>query len=347
MIPQTSSKVDTFSLIKHTNLPEDWRVALREAYRTPVALLTALGFSPAQQTPLLADDQGFMTLVPQAFAQKMRPQDPTDPLLLQVLPRAQEAIQLPDFNNDPLQEASFNPVPGVVHKYQGRALLIAASHCAINCRYCFRRHYPYAEQKRARSQWQASLSYIEQQTDIQEIVLSGGDPLALTDSGLFDLISAIEQIAHIKRLRIHSRLPIVLPQRITLALCQRLEHSRLTCVMVVHANHANELAEDVAQACELLRQHQVQLLNQSVLLAQVNDNLASLKGLSERLIELGVMPYYLHLPDRVAGTRHFFVSLERGQALVAQMQACMSGYLVPKLVREEPGKLSKTLYSPS
>jgi len=346
MIPQSTAQVDPFSLIKHTNLPEDWRTALREAYRTPAQLLSALCFSPDQQIPLLAFDQGFMTLVPKAFVQKMRQQDPTDPLLLQVLPQAKEAIQRPDFNDDPLEEASFNPVPGVVHKYQGRALLIAASHCAINCRYCFRRHYPYAEQKRARSQWQESLHYIEQQTDIEEIILSGGDPLALTDTLLFDLISAVEKIPHIKRLRIHSRLPIVLPQRITLSLCQRLESSRLTCVMVVHANHANELAQDVAQACALLREHKVQLLNQSVLLAQVNDNLKALKNLSERLIDIGVMPYYLHAPDRVEGTTHFFVSLKQCQALVAQMQACMSGYLVPKLVREEPGKLSKTLYSP-
>ena len=347
MIPQSATQVEPLSLIKHTSLPEDWRTQLREAYRTPQQLLAALGFSTAQQTIMLADDQGFVTLVPKAFAQKMRPQDPTDPLLLQVLPRAQEATTDPSFNNDPLQEASFNPMPGIVHKYQGRALLIAAGHCAINCRYCFRRHYPYGDQKRARSEWQQSLSYIEQHPDIEEIILSGGDPLALTDSKLFELITAIEAIPHVNRLRIHSRLPIVLPQRITLKLCQRLERSRLTCVMVVHANHANELAEDVAQACTQLREHKVHLLNQSVLLAQVNDNLASLKELSERLFELGVMPYYLHLPDHVAGTTHFFVSLERGQSIVAQMQACMSGYLVPKLVREEPGKLSKTLYSPS
>jgi EF-P beta-lysylation protein EpmB len=347
MIPQSATQVEPLNLIKHTSLPEDWRTQLREAYRTPQQLLAALGFSTAQQTTMLADDHGFATLVPKAFAQKMRPQDPTDPLLLQVLPRAQEATTDPSFNNDPLQEASFNPMPGIVHKYQGRALLIAAGHCAINCRYCFRRHYPYGDQKRARSEWQQSLSYIEQHPDIEEIILSGGDPLALTDSKLFELITAIEAIPHVNRLRIHSRLPIVLPQRITLKLCQRLERSRLTCVMVVHANHANELAEDVAQACTQLREHKVHLLNQSVLLAQVNDNLASLKELSERLFELGVMPYYLHLPDHVAGTTHFFVSLEHGQSILAQMQACMSGYLVPKLVREEPGKLSKTLYSPS
>jgi EF-P beta-lysylation protein EpmB len=346
MIPQSTAQVEPLSLIKSTSLPEDWRTQLREAYRTPQALLTALGFSNTQQKALLADDQGFTTLVPKAFVQKMQPQDPKDPLLLQVLPQSQEAIHHLEFNNDPLQEAHFNPVPGVVHKYKGRALLIAAGHCAINCRYCFRRHYPYNEQKLERTQWQQSLRYIEQHPDIEEIILSGGDPLALTDPQLFSLIEAIEGIAHIKRLRIHSRLPIVLPQRITLELCQRLERSRLTCVMVVHANHANELAADVALACDRLHQHKVKLLNQSVLLAQVNDNLTSLKHLSERLFEIGVMPYYLHLPDHVAGTTHFFVSLARSQSIVAQMQACMSGYLVPKLVREEPGKLSKTLYSP-
>ena len=347
MIPQSTAQVEPLSLIKHTTTPEDWRTQLREAYRTPQQLLTALGFSAAQQATLLADEQGFSTLVPKAFAQKMRPQDPADPLLLQVLPQAEEAIKHTDFNDDPLQEARFNPVPGVVHKYQGRALLIAAGHCAINCRYCFRRHYPYSDQKRARSEWQHSLRYIEKHPDIEEIILSGGDPLALTDGQLFELITAIEAIPHIKRLRIHSRLPIVLPQRISLTLCQRLAHSPLNCVMVVHANHANELGLDVAQACALLRQHQVQLLNQSVLLANVNDTLTCLKELSERLFELGIMPYYLHLPDHVAGTTHFFVSLKRGQSLVAKMQASMSGYLVPKLVREEPGEKSKTLYCQS
>ena len=347
MIPQSTAQVEPLSLIKHANPPEDWRTQLREAYRTPQQLLNALGFSEAQQATLIADDQGFSTLVPKAFAQKMQPQDPTDPLLLQVLPRYEEAVKHPKFNDDPLQEAQFNPVPGVVHKYQGRALLIAAGHCAINCRYCFRRHYPYSDQKRARNEWRQSLSYIKKHADIKEIILSGGDPLALTDVQLFELIAAIEAIPHVKRLRIHSRLPIVLPQRITLELCQRLARSHLDCIMVVHANHANELGKDVAQACALLRQHQVQLLNQSVLLAHVNDTLTCLKELSERLFELGIMPYYLHLPDHVAGTTHFFVNLKRGQSLVAKMQASMSGYLVPRLVREEPGKKSKTLYSQS
>ncbi|MDC9720960.1 MAG: EF-P beta-lysylation protein EpmB [Gammaproteobacteria bacterium] len=346
MIPQSAAQVEPLNLIKHSREPDDWRAQLRDAYRSPQQLLSALGFSTIQQASMIAEDQGFTTLVPIAFAQKMRPQDPTDPLLLQVLPQHQEGLAHADFNQDPLQEANYNPQPGIVHKYKGRALLIAAGHCAINCRYCFRRHYPYGEQKRARSQWQQSLNYIAQHHDIEELILSGGDPLALTDSQLFEIIGAIEAIPHIKRLRIHSRLPIVLPHRITTKLCQRLQQSRLACVLVVHANHANELGEDVAQACEKLRNHQVQLLNQSVLLAQVNDNLASLKLLSERLFTIGIMPYYLHLPDQVAGTTHFFVSLEKGQSLMALMQACMSGYLVPKLVREEPGKQSKTQYLP-
>ena len=346
MIPQSAVQVEPLSLIKHTSVANDWRVQLREAYRTPVDLLRALEFSAVDIKHMVADDQGFATLVPQAFAQKMRKQDAQDPLLLQVLPQPNEATEHPDFNNDPLEEASFNPLPGIVHKYHGRALLIAAGHCAINCRYCFRRHYPYQEQRRARSEWQDSLSYIVQHPDIEEIILSGGDPLALTDNQLFELISGIEAIGHVKRLRIHSRLPIVLPDRITKPLCERLKTSRLQVVMVVHANHANELGEDVEHACDLLRQSNVRLLNQSVLLANINDNLTSLKNLSEKLLEIGVMPYYLHLPDHVAGTTHFFVDLKKGQALAAQMQACMSGYLVPKLVREEPGMTCKTIYLP-
>jgi EF-P beta-lysylation protein EpmB len=345
MIPQSTIQVEPLSLIKHIQHSDDWRTQLRKAYRSPAQLLAALNFSSQDIVTMTSHEQGFSTLVPQAFVQKMRKQDPQDPLLLQVLPQQAEAITHPEFNTDPLQEASFNPQPGVVHKYKGRALLITASHCAINCRYCFRRHYPYGEQRRARSEWQQSLSYIDNNTDIEEIILSGGDPLALTDGQLFEIISAIEAITHIKRLRIHSRLPIVLPARITQDLCERLASSRLDCVMVVHANHANELGEDVAQACDLLRQHKVQLLNQSVLLAQVNDSLEALKALSERLFEVSILPYYLHLPDHVAGTTHFFVSLERGQTLVAQMQATMSGYLVPKLACEEPGKTSKTVYA--
>lgn len=346
MIPQSTAQVEPLSLIKQTEAQSGWRTQLRQAYRSPAQLLAALDFSAEEITAMVAKDQGFSTLVPQAFVRKMRKQDAQDPLLLQVLPQVKEALEDPSFNTDPLEEANYNPQPGIVHKYKGRALLIAASHCAINCRYCFRRHYPYGEQKLARSEWQQSLNYIEDKKDIEEIILSGGDPLALTDSHLFELIDAIEAIPHVKRLRIHSRLPIVLPDRITPELCQRLASSRLQCVMVVHANHANELGVDVAKACELLRQHKVQLLNQSVLLAQINDNLTCLKQLSERLFELGIMPYYLHLPDRVAGTTHFFVGLEQGQDLVARMQACMSGYLVPKLVREEAGKSSKTLYGP-
>ena len=163
MIPQSTAQVDPFNLIKHTNLSTQWRQQLKEAYRTPRQLLSALGFSQDEQAQMVCDDHGFMTLVPQAYAQKMRPQDPNDPLLLQVLPQPKEAIEHPDFVQDPLQEADFNPTPGIVHKYKGRALLIAAGHCAINCRYCFRRHYPYNEQKRGRNQWLESLDYIARQ----------------------------------------------------------------------------------------------------------------------------------------------------------------------------------------
>ena len=344
MIPQSAAQVEPLSLIKATQDQEDWRTQLRNAYRSPAQLLKALAFSDEDIINMVADEQGFTTLVPQAFVAKMSNNDANDPLLLQVLANADEAIEDTNFVSDPLQEASFNPQPGVVHKYHGRALLITAGHCAINCRYCFRRHYPYAEQRRGRDQWQQSLAYIADHNDIEEVILSGGDPLALTDAALFDLISAIEGIKHIKRLRIHSRLPIVLPARITNELCNRLKGSRLTCVMVVHANHANELGEDVAQACDLLRHSKVQLLNQSVLLNRINNSLDSLKQLSERLCDIGVMPYYLHLPDHVAGTTHFFVNVERGQDLIQQMRACMPGYLVPKLAREEPGQLNKTIY---
>lgn len=347
MIPETVAQVEPQAqviLSPEQNAEEQrWRQQLAQSFRTPQALLEHLQFEEQQVVELSASDQGFGTLVPQAYANRMQPAHRHDPLLLQVLPQAAEALSAPGFVTDPLAEADFNPSPGVVHKYHGRALLVAAGHCAINCRYCFRRHYPYDEQQRSRSQWQESLAHLADDKDLEEIILSGGDPLALTNNVLFALLDEIEALPQVQRLRIHSRLPVVLPARITSALCQRLVNSRLQVVMVMHCNHAQEIDKEVSAACQQLQAAGVSLLNQSVLLQSINADSESLIDLSKGLFKAGVLPYYLHLPDHVAGTQHFFVEREQGQELHREMQVKLPGYLVPRLVKEEPGMAHKTL----
>jgi len=347
MIPETAAQVEPQAqviLSPEQNAEElRWRQQLAQSFRTPKTLLAHLQFDEQQIEKLSANDQGFGTLVPQAYADRMQLTDPQDPLLLQVLPQAAEGLSAPGFITDPLAEAEFNPSPGVVQKYHGRALLVAAGHCAINCRYCFRRHYPYDEQQRSRSQWQDSLAHLAEDMNLEEIILSGGDPLALTNNMLFALLDEIEALPQVKRLRIHSRLPVVLPARITSALCQRLESSRLQIVMVIHCNHAQEIDSDVTAACQQLLAAGASMLNQSVLLAGINADSTSLIALSKALFNAGVLPYYLHLPDHVAGTQHFFVTQEQGLQLHGQMQKQLPGYLVPRLVKEEPGMAHKTL----
>ena len=347
MIPETAAQVEPHAqviLSPEQNAEEQrWRQQLAQSFRTPKALLEHLQFDDQQVQELSANDQGFGTLVPQAYANRMQLGNSQDPLLLQVLPQVAEGLSALGFITDPLAEAEFNPSPGVVHKYHGRALLVAAGHCAINCRYCFRRHYHYDEQQRSRSQWQESLAHLAEDQDLEEIILSGGDPLALTNNMLFALLDEIEALPQVQRLRIHSRLPVVLPARITSALCQRLENSRLQVVMVIHCNHAQEIDAEVAKACQQLQAAGVSMLNQSVLLDGINADSESLIDLSKGLFKAGVLPYYLHLPDHVAGTQHFFVDREQGQNLHAAMQVKLPGYLVPRLVKEEPGMAHKTL----
>ena len=347
MIPETVAQVEphTEVILSPDQRAEEnhWRQQLANSVRNPKELLQQLQFGEAAIQDLLTDDQGFDTLVPPTFIARMELGNPQDPLLLQVLPQAAEAIATAEFSHDPLAEADFNPTPGVVHKYHGRALLIAAGHCAINCRYCFRRHYPYAEQQRSRSQWQESLAQLAKDPNLEEIILSGGDPLALTNNMLFSLLDEVEKLPQIKRLRIHSRLPVVLPSRITSALCQRLQKSPLQVVMVIHCNHSQEIDQEVSAACGRLHDAGVTMLNQSVLLNTINNDADSLIALSKSLFKAQVLPYYLHLPDHVAGTEHFFVGIEEGQQLILKLQAKLPGYLVPRLVKEEPGEAHKTL----
>jgi EF-P beta-lysylation protein EpmB len=267
--------------------------------------------------------------------------NPRDPLLLQVLPTEHEFIQQPGFSIDPLEEQD-NQQPSLLHKYQNRVLLILKGSCAINCRYCFRRHFPYAENKGGKSVWQSNLDYILEHPEIDEVILSGGDPLMAKDHELRWLLIGLSKIKHIKRLRIHTRLPVVIPARITETLCETLEQCGLKVVLVTHINHANEISEELVQACSRLQKVGVTLLNQSVLLKGINDNSKRLVELGSRLFEAGILPYYLHVLDKVQGAAHFYVDDGTAKQLMAQVLASTSGYLVPRLTRETGGKPSKT-----
>jgi EF-P beta-lysylation protein EpmB len=321
--------------------PAPWQRSLGEAVSSLGELLDLLALAPGAVEASAVAGRDFPLRVPRAFVARMRPGDPDDPLLRQVLPIRAETETHPHFIADPLAEAQVSPVPALLHKFAGRVLLVTTGACAVHCRYCFRRHFPYAENRPWRDGWQASLDYIAADPEIQEVILSGGDPLSVHDDKLALLATALADIPHLRRLRIHTRLPIVLPERVDDALLAWLTGTRLRPVMVVHANHAREIDSSVCEAIARLRAHDVPVLNQSVLLAGVNDRVEALVELSEALFEAGAMPYYLHLLDPVRGAAHFDVSEERAVALVRAAAARLPGYLVPRLVREVPGAPAK------
>jgi EF-P beta-lysylation protein EpmB len=318
----------------------DWRKSLREAITDARELLELVDL-PGLADRLPAGDAGFPLKVPRAFVARMRRGEPADPQLLQVLPVLAELDEVPGFTDDAVGDLDAITAHGVLHKYAGRALLIAAGSCAVNCRYCFRRHFPYAEELAAAHAWQAAIDCLARDASLREVILSGGDPLVLSTQKLTDLTDALRGLPHVIRLRIHSRLPVVLPERIDAAFCTWLSNLPLQRVLVLHANHANELDAGVAAACAHLREAGVTLLNQSVLLRGVNDSADALADLSERLFACGVLPYYLHQLDRVRGTAHFEVPDAQARALIEQVRARLPGYLVPRLVRELPGDAAK------
>ncbi|PHM72058.1 EF-P beta-lysylation protein EpmB [Xenorhabdus sp. KJ12.1] len=283
----------------------------------------------------------FPLRVPRAFVSRMKKGDPQDPLLLQVLTAREEFDTPAGFSTDPLDE-QHPVVPGLLHKYRNRALLMVKGGCAVNCRYCFRRHFPYEDNKGNKSNWQSALEYIEQHTELNEIIFSGGDPLMAKDHELDWLITQLESIPHIKRLRIHTRLPVVIPDRVTLSLCNRLAQSDLQVIMVTHINHANEIDEAFRESMARLKQAGVTLLNQSVLLRGVNDDADILADLSNSLFDAGILPYYIHVLDKVQGAAHFLVSDEEAKAIMRELLTKISGYLVPCLTREIGGEPSKT-----
>lgn len=331
MIPRTATQFQ----------PDTWKNELAQAISNPLELLKLLDLEDSPLKEQLDQRPDFRLRVPKGFVAKMKKGDPDDPLLRQVLPIVAEQQITPGYLSDPVGDLHAETVPGVLHKYQGRALLVTTGACGIHCRYCFRRHFPYSESNPASGQWQQAMDYIRQTPSIDEVLLSGGDPLSLSDEKLAGLVSAIEKIPHIKRLRIHTRMPVVLPERIDQNLLNWISNSRLQMVMVIHANHANEIDDELQQVMNQLADSRVTLLNQSVLLQGVNDTPESLIQLSEKLFDVRVLPYYLHLLDPVQGSAHFDVSREKAITLIGEVRDQLPGYLVPKLVWEKPGAASK------
>jgi EF-P beta-lysylation protein EpmB len=324
---------------KHTPL---WQCELARAVSDPAELLQRLKLDTALLPSARRAARLFPLRVPQGFIARMKPGDAGDPLLRQVLPLDAEFAPAPGFAEDPVGDRDAMPLPGVLHKYRGRVLLIATGACAVHCRYCFRRHFPYSDAHAAAGSWAASLDYIARDTSIREVILSGGDPLSLNDRRLQELVLRIEAITHVQRLRIHTRYPVVLPERIDDALLAWLRVCRLKKIVVIHANHANEIDVTVVRGLERLALANTLLLNQSVLLRGVNDSVETLSALSETLFAAGVLPYYLHQLDKVRGAAHFEVSTQRATQLARELNALLPGYLVPRLVTEQagaPGKL--------
>ena len=322
--------------------PGSWRRELAAAIRDTATLAEVLGLPV---TDAAATDEGFPLLVPRDFVGRMRRGDPRDPLLLQVLPRAAEGVDVPGFGTDPVGELASQVSPGVLRKYSGRVLAIAAGGCAVHCRYCFRREFPYDAAPRGEGALEATLAHVAADSSVREVILSGGDPLMLGDDALLEWSRRLADVPHVRRLRVHTRLPIVLPSRVDGGLLGWLDATRATGLspwLVVHANHPNEVAGACADALATLVQAGVPVLNQAVLLRDVNDDADALAELCERLVEVGVQPYYLHLLDPVRGAAHFDVDAERGRALVAELRRRLPGYAVPRLVREETGAAHKT-----
>lgn len=321
----------------------DWKGELARAYRDIPSLLRALGLRPDDMPDLEPDPalDGFRLLVPRGFAARMGRGDPSDPLLRQVLPLMPERIPAAGFLLDPVGDGAATRLPGLIQKYRGRALLMAHGACAVHCRYCFRRHYPYAELGASDPRIRGALAAIASDPSLGEVILSGGDPLMLDDPSLGSLLARLDAIPHLQRLRIHSRLPVVLPERVTPRLCRLLGARRLSPVLVIHANHPRELDDTVARALTRLRAAGVALLNQSVLLRGVNNAPDTLADLSERIFACGVLPYYLHQLDPVQGAAHFEVPDAEARALVQSLRARLPGYLVPRLVREVAGDPAK------
>jgi len=321
----------------------DWQAALADAVRDARLLCRLVGIDPPEQP---ADSADFPVLVPKAFLARIRPGDPADPLLAQVIPQAAETAEVPGYSVDPLCEAAalLAPsllAPSLLAKYRGRILMVASPRCGVHCRYCFRRHFPYRDWTCRPPDWEPAIARIEADSTVDEVILSGGDPLTLSDRPLAALLNRLDSIAHLRRIRLHTRLPVVIPQRVTDNLLGSIRALRLPLAVVIQVNHPAEIDDEVARAIGRLIEAGAMMLNQSVLLRGINDQVDTLAELSRRLIDLRVMPYYLHQLDRVSGTAHFEVAESVGVDLIARLRARLPGYAIPRYVRETPGGASK------
>ncbi|HEY5715325.1 MAG TPA: EF-P beta-lysylation protein EpmB [Psychromonas sp.] len=328
--------------LNNTHLLPSWQKELADAVKNPLQLLQLLDISPESINLSDFARKSFPMLVPLPFVNKMKKGDINDPLLAQVLPVKDEELLADGYGVDPLEEHN-SALPGLLHKYQSRVLLILKSGCAVNCRYCFRRHFPYQDNNVNKKQLQEIITYIKSHPEVNEVILSGGDPLMSKDDFLQYLLNELELLPQLTRLRLHTRLPVVIPARITKQLCDMLNKSRFNVVCVLHINHANEIDQIFKDAVSKLANAGVQLLNQSVLLKGVNDNKQALIALSEALFDAHILPYYLFLLDKVQGAQHFDLSEQRAKQLIQQMNIALPGYLVPRLSREIAGQKSKTL----
>lgn len=324
-----------------TKKSRTWQQDLANVVTDPATLLTMLDLNPALYQEDIKARRLFPMRVPRSFIELMQKGNPQDPLLKQVLPLSQEFKQHPQFMLDPLQEHQ-TAIQGLLHKYESRVLLMLRTGCAVNCRYCFRRHFPYAENKLNQEALNEAIAYIRARPTINEVILSGGDPLMATDEHLEKLINTLISIPHLTRLRIHSRLPVVLPKRLTDTLAQHLTSSRLKTILVLHINHPQEISEALQQNLKQYQAQGITLLNQAVLLQGINNSSSTLIELSEKLFQAGLLPYYLHLLDPVQGAAHFNVSRQEALALMQIIRAKLPGFLVPKLVQELPEQASKT-----
>jgi len=322
---------------------EKWQKTLAKAVKDPAELLELLELPTSLLPEAIAASKQFPLKVTRCYINRIAPGDSEDPLLLQVLPLHQELDLQPGFVTDPVADLASTVVPGLLHKYFGRVLLTVTGACAIHCRYCFRRHFPYDENNPAADNWSQAISYISDDPSITEVILSGGDPLMLNDQRLAALCMQLSQISHLKRIRIHTRLPIIAPQRVTNTLLDWISGSTLKIIIVIHSNHKNEIDSEVGAALVSLRATGVTVLNQSVLLRKINDNSDTLCELSTRLFDYGVLPYYLHILDKVKGASHFEVPHDSAIKIINAMRTKLPGYLVPRLAWEEPGKPNKII----
>lgn len=313
-----------------------WRAQLRSSFTQLTALADFLELSEANRAQLLNRPR-FPLLLPLRLAQKIAKNTLDDPILLQFVPLLPESIATPGFTSDPVSDGTFRKNTQILHKYSGRALVLATGACAMHCRYCFRQNFSYETPPTF------DLTYLRATPTIEEVILSGGDPLSLPDDRLGALLTDIAAIPHVRRIRFHTRFPIGIPERLDAPLLALLAACPKPILFVFHINHPRELDADVIGAIRSLQKLGIPTLNQSVLLRGVNDSEDTLLALSRALLEASIIPYYLHMLDRVQGTAHFEISETRAHELLAHLQAHMSGFGVPKLVREEAGKPSKTV----